>query len=930
MNHEIVLDGEDSILSGGSSILVDGGLPAERFNNSTASYERREKRKAHAKQKKIRPSEHKFERGQTRATTAPESSSFSPAYSVFLPTIGVEVTASGGRFSVTQRRSPDRRVWRERKSVRPRTTIGPMMSEPSVEDLDGFDKDYGDRPTPIITASPKQIVRIRPIDVDHVGDRTVRGGGPHKGRGGDGGGGGGGGSGNDSVGNGNQTLAAYFEQQGPRSENVVWAGDGGHHPGTGIGKSLTPNVRNAPFTAPASKGNRNRNRNINRNANNRTTTTASVDNEFDEVQRQSPYWAPKPKPKYVAYRVKTAEAGRRRRKDSTISGGSSSVLGDEEDGISDIDYDERRQYLKTPDINTVVSRESYLSRESLKSLLSDSVISLTREIDGDSDRGNDGGGSRVGSGRGVRRNGKLRGISSSKKRRKQTTLKRPRTVQAYMSGILQHNNSPTTRAKTASTATRRSMSTASQRFKSRPGTATSVTSDKSDEYTSCAACHRQRSKFSDFCNVCLRKMSQRRKSNKSEQRAVWSREGKSATFLLELSGTSDDNNNSNNKSSSSFASNQGHTNQQAAMDIAITRLTFNEATSTNKLLREARLDAVAAAKKRGAGSLHGWLDALAMSSEANHAIKKVQSVFRGFYFRYRFHRGRWSILRLQSWHWGIKSRKRVSILRTRWYAAIQIQRIMRGVSTRTYWNLEVMVPAAIKIQTNFRGYLGRMELKRLKYLEILKIKNANGWRIQCAYRQRIARNIYNYKISLKNGAIGLTKTWRMYIIRKWFLKHRRASIILQNRLIRRRLSQNLAHRLRAVRDAELRALRKVQDRAITKVQRIGRVWLALRRVDRLREKYDEAMEAIELGKERYDEVSAAGEWPTENQYVEYTLHLQFLRKDITEASRAYRAGIGRHSGNDSGAALLNYGYALLLALRRNEQQNDLDESKRKN
>ena len=67
--------------------------------------------------------------------------------------------------------------------------------------------------------------------------------------------------------------------------------------------------------------------------------------------------------------------------------------------------------------------------------------------------------------------------------------------------------------------------------------------------------------------------------------------------------------------SSSSSSSNNSSNQQAAMDIAITRLTFNEATSTNQMLRAARLDAVAAAKKRGAGSLHGWLDALAMSSE---------------------------------------------------------------------------------------------------------------------------------------------------------------------------------------------------------------------------------------------------------------------------------------------------------------------------
>ena len=172
MNHDFILDGEDSILSGGSSILIDGGLPAERFTNSTASFDRREERTRQHRHKKIVPGQHIYQRGQTRASTAPEyhNPEDVPAYSVFLPTIGVEVTASGGRFSVTQRRSPDRRVWRERKSTRPRTTIGPMLSEPSVEDMDGFDKDYGDRPTPIIAASPQQIIRIRPI---HNGGHSI-------------------------------------------------------------------------------------------------------------------------------------------------------------------------------------------------------------------------------------------------------------------------------------------------------------------------------------------------------------------------------------------------------------------------------------------------------------------------------------------------------------------------------------------------------------------------------------------------------------------------------------------------------------------------------------------------------------------------------------------------------------------------------------
>jgi hypothetical protein len=46
----------------------------------------------------------------------------------------------------------------------------------SVEDPDGFDIDYGDKPTPIITQSPQQIIRVRPLDVEPVGNRTVRGG----------------------------------------------------------------------------------------------------------------------------------------------------------------------------------------------------------------------------------------------------------------------------------------------------------------------------------------------------------------------------------------------------------------------------------------------------------------------------------------------------------------------------------------------------------------------------------------------------------------------------------------------------------------------------------------------------------------------------------------------------------------------------------
>jgi hypothetical protein len=922
MQHEFVIDGEDSVLSGGSSILVDGGLPAERFSNSLASWERRETRQRDHRQRLGR--REKFPpRGETRATTAPEYNEDVPAYSVFLPTIGVEVTASRGRFSVTQRRSPNRRVWRERKMSRPRTTIGPMLSEPSVEDPDGFDKTYGDRPTPIITASPQKIIRVRPLGIEPSGKRTVRGGknskviGATKDRS----------SSDDAQSRMASTLSAYFEQQGPRPDDVVWAGDGGNYPGSGMGHGVVPQhrVRTAPHTAPANKRRQRSNDNDNDN------------DEFTPLQQQSPYWSPKVTvPKYSASRINTADSSPRRNRSQDIGGegGEGSEIDEEE-----MDFDERRQYLTTPDMNAV--RRDYVAREQLKSMLSASVDHLTGQSLSTSSVAS------------------VTSINGSGIKRRKQPRQRPRTVQAYTNmdsgsgggkrknvASKRHGTSPgrPRRGKppvsSASATSLRISTRGSSRggLRKRPGTAQSTTSDKSVEYIACASCHRQRSRFSDFCNVCVRKMDARRKDNAAERRAIWSREGKSATFLLELSGTTEHDAASAVLSAAASSAALGERNvasrggvgsrgssQQQAMDIAITRLTFNEATSTNKLLREARLDAVAAAKKRGAGSLHGWLDALAMSSEANHAIKRVQSVFRGYHFRSRFRRGRWCITRLQSFYWGMKDRVRVNILKHRWAAAAVIQKHFRGVSCRTFWNFDKMRPAALQLQTNFRGYLCRMELRRLKWEKEMKLRIAAAWKIQCAIRQRLARNKANYHRSLRDGATGLQKTFRMYVVRIWFLEKKMAAIVIQNRLIRRRLAQDYVDQLRAERDQRNRELKLIQDGAMTTIQRQARVWLACRFVDRLREKYDDAMEAIELGQERYDETSATGEWPDENLYAEYALHLTFMKNDIGEAARIFRAGIGRYAES----SLLSYLYALLLGLRRAEAQNDLSESDRR-
>ena len=114
----------------------------------------------------------------------------------------------------------------------------------------------------------------------------------------------------------------------------------------------------------------------------------------------------------------------------------------------------------------------------------------------------------------------LRGSSDKRRNLKRAmSRQRPRTVQAYM------GNSPSM--------LRNSVSSASARFsvespknkmkksrnKARPGSSASVRSDKSEVYTSCAMCHRQRSRFSDFV-MSLRKMDTRRKSNTADRRAA--------------------------------------------------------------------------------------------------------------------------------------------------------------------------------------------------------------------------------------------------------------------------------------------------------------------------------------------------------------------------------------------------------------------------
>ena len=61
----VLSSGGSGVVSGGSSILVGGSVQAERFSNSAASWERRNKRKARLAQRRIVPGTRRFQRGDS-------------------------------------------------------------------------------------------------------------------------------------------------------------------------------------------------------------------------------------------------------------------------------------------------------------------------------------------------------------------------------------------------------------------------------------------------------------------------------------------------------------------------------------------------------------------------------------------------------------------------------------------------------------------------------------------------------------------------------------------------------------------------------------------------------------------------------------------------------------------------------------------------
>ena len=115
---------------------------------------------------------------------------------------------------------------------------------------------------------------------------------------------------------------------------------------------------------------------------------------------------------------------------------------------------------------------------------------------------------------------------------------------------------------------------------------------------------------------------------------------------------------------------------------------------------------------------------------------------------------------------------------------------------RTFWNFETMRPASIIIQCAVRQHLARNVLQYHKDEAERKRREAAAWSIQCAVRQRIARDATNFRRGLRDGATGMQKTFRMYVVRKWFLYQKYNATIIQSRFMRRRLAQDRCDRLR--------------------------------------------------------------------------------------------------------------------------------------
>ena len=404
----------------------------------------------------------------------------------------------------------------------------------------------------------------------------------------------------------------------------------------------------------------------------------------------------------------------------------------------------------------------------------------------------------------------------------------------------------------------------------------------------CAMCSMKRSAFSDFCDRCALKLRVSRADVVKASRKAWVRSGRAATFMLELSED----------------------------DVAVTRLSFKEAKDAYRVVRDTRN----ASKGEEAG-YETWEESLAHSNEAHHAAIKVQATFRGFRFRARYRAGLHSIVRLQSWYHGAKARAFYRWHHFRWFKAVLIQKMIRGLIAFRKIDVAGKRAGSVIMQCAFRCYIARVRLAILKWEELQRVRAVSALVIENAWRRKAAYIRCAYLRSLRDGATGFQKVWRMYILRIKYLSQLLDAVELQRHL-RRWFAENEAKRRREERERKRLTRLKIENRAMTLIQRNARIWLARRVADRKREIMDNAQDDLDSAEVRYDEVSQQGLWPTSSHYTEYALMLMFDAAEWNEASRIFRHGLGREPKDPQ----LLFGFAILCSLRRSRANNDLEEA----
>ena len=117
---------------------------------------------------------------------------------------------------------------------------------------------------------------------------------------------------------------------------------------------------------------------------------------------------------------------------------------------------------------------------------------------------------------------------------------------------------------------------------------------------------------------------------------------------------------------------------------------------------------------------------------------------------------------------------------------------------------------SIIMQCAFRCYIARVRLAILKWEELQRVRAVSALVIENAWRRKAAYIRCAYLRSLRDGATGFQKVWRMYILRIKYLSQILDAIELQRHL-RRWFAENEAKRRREERERKRLTRLKIEN-----------------------------------------------------------------------------------------------------------------------